>query len=88
MKMMTESEFVTVVLQEAEQQGYEIEDSRNGRQIDFGHKKLHEGHLRTLYPEILEEDAHVPTLVDAVAPGRPCSHRPMREILARIKGRC
>ncbi len=81
---MTENEFVDSVLAEALRQGYRTGSSRNGRQIDFGHKKLHEGHLRTLYPHILAEDADVTALIEKVAPGRPCSHKPMKEVLAKI----
>lgn len=82
---MTQDEFVEAIVATARSQGYLIENSRHGRQIDFGHKKLHEGHLRRLYPDILAEDAHIPSLIDAMAPGRPCSHKPMREIVATVK---
>ena len=64
--------------------GYWIEPSRNGVQIDFGHKKLHEGHLRALFPDILAKGVNVAKLIETVAPGRPCVHRPMREIIAQI----
>ena len=84
---MTEDEFVDVVVAEAERQGHAVRGSHNGRQIDFGHKKLHEKHLRSLYPAILGDAVDVSSLIDAVAPGRPCSHRPMREILAAVKKR-
>ncbi len=40
--MMTQDEFVDAIIATAQPQGYTIENSRNGRQIDFGHKKLHE----------------------------------------------
>ena len=84
---MTRDEFVDTVVAEAQQQGYTVSSCRNGRQINFGHKKLHEGHLRSLYPAILGDAVSVSTLIDAVAPGRPCSHRPMREILAVVKNK-
>jgi hypothetical protein len=83
--MMTQDEFVDAIVATARSLDYSIENSRNGRQIDFGHKKLHEGHLNLLYPDILAEDAHIPSLIEAVAPGRPCSHKPMREIVATVK---
>lgn len=82
---MNQDEFVEVVIAEARQRRYPVENSRNGRQIDFGHKKLHEGHLQALYPDILADGANVSDLIEKVAPGRPCSHRPIKEILASIK---
>lgn len=82
---MTEKEFIDAVIFEAQRHGYLVESSRNGRQIDFGHKKLHEKHLCRPYPAILREDMDIAGLIDVVALGRPCSHRPMKEILARIR---
>jgi len=83
--MMTQDEFVDAIISTARSQGYSIENSRHGRQIDFGYKKLHEGHLSQLYPDILVEGAHIPTLIKAIAPGRPCSHKPMRKIVLAVK---
>jgi hypothetical protein len=83
--MITQDEFVDAIVETARSHGYSIENSRHGRQIDFGYKKLHEGHLRQLYPDILTEGANIPSLIDATAPGRPCSHKPMREIVATVK---
>ncbi len=81
---MDQTTFVNSVIDEAKRLGYPIELSRNGRQIDFGHKKLHEQHLRKLYPAILQPGANIPKLIDAVAPGRPCTHKPMREIICNL----
>jgi len=81
---MNEDEFIDTILAEAQRQGHEIEEIRNGRQFNFGHKKLHEGHLRKLFPSILEQGAKIPALIDAVASGRPCSHKPMKEIISNI----
>lgn len=78
--------YINQVCEIALRQGYTVEDSRNGRQIDFGKKKLHEGHLRSLYPFILSPGVHVGQLIEEVAPGRPCSHRPMREIIKEMTG--
>ena len=83
--MMTEDEFVDAIVATAQSQGYSIENSQNGRQIDFGYKKLHEGHLRKLYPDILAEGTDIHSQIEAVAPGRPCSHKPMRKIVATVK---
>ena len=81
---MTEDEFVRRVIEEARSMGCKIENSRNGKgqQIDFGHKKLNEGHLRKLFPivAVTVEDA-----IERVAPGRSCTHVPMREIIRRIR---
>lgn len=82
---MTQDEFLDAIIATARAQGYSIENSRNGRQIDFGLKKLHEGHLSQLYPVIFAEGADIPSVIEAVAPGRPCSHKPMREIVAIVK---
>jgi len=80
--MMDENSFIDAVCSTAQSLGYTLEIARNGRrQIDFGHKKLHEGHLRQLFPTILSENVHIPTLINEIAPGRPCTHKPMRIIL-------
>lgn len=78
-------EFVSEVLRVALECGFAVENSRNGKQINFGHKKLHEGHLRELYPNIAIPGAHIPALIENVAPGRPCTHRPMRDIVERLR---
>ena len=83
--MMTENQFIDAVIEEAQKTGYSIEASRNGRQIDFGNKKLHEKHLRDLYPTILADGENVSAVIDRIAPGRPCTHRPMKDIIAKIK---
>jgi len=90
--MLSRDKFVGEVLRIAKEHGYRLEyNSRNGRrQIDFGHKKLHAGHLEELYPGILETAAHIPSLIEKVAPGRPCSHKPIREIIGQLRneGKC
>jgi hypothetical protein len=82
--MITENEFIDAVIEEALEMGYSVEASRNGRQIDFGNKKLHEKHLRDLYPTILTDGEDVAAVIDRIAPGRPCTHRPMKDIIAKI----
>lgn len=83
---LNKKEFVDAVFSLARQEGYGVEHTRDRlRQIDFGHKKLHEGHLERLYPEILNPEAHLPTLINNVAPGRPCTHRPMKEIMKKMR---
>jgi len=82
---MNQKEFINQVIESARVNGFKIEINRNGQtQIDFSHKKLHSGHLAQLYPEILHRDANISGLIDAVAPGRPCSHKPMRELIEKL----
>ncbi len=85
--MLEIQEYVDAVVKVACDKGYAIEVSaRNGEtQIDFGNKKLHAEQLRNLYPAILLEGADVRKFIEKVAPGRPCSHKPMREIIEIIK---
>ena len=78
---MTENQFVDQVCEIAQQLHYPVEDSQNGRQLILQGKKLHEGHLRKLFPAILRSDARIRSRIEDVAPGRPCTHRPMREII-------
>jgi hypothetical protein len=79
--------FIDEVLRIAKEFHHPMERNRSGlRQIDFGHKKLHEDHIRRLYPAVLEPAASVSKLIDWVAPGRPCTHKPMREIIVKYKG--
>lgn len=80
----TATTFTRWIVEEARKRGYPIESTRNGAQINFGHKKLHEQHLRNLHPSILRPGANIGRLIDAVAPGRPCTHKPMREIIAAL----
>jgi hypothetical protein len=82
---MTRDEFVDGVLQLARVEGYPVRTNRDGLlQIDFGHKQLHEGHLRRLYPEILRGGANIPGLINRIAPGRPCVHKPMKAIIGKL----
>ncbi len=87
--MYTRDEFVSDVFRIAKEKGYQIETCRGKGypQIDFGHKKLHAEHIKKLYPDALEESAHIGRLIERVAPGRPCTHRPFREIVEQIQRR-
>jgi hypothetical protein len=85
-KEISGQKFSNEVVQISRQMGFKIETNRDGlTQIDFGNKKLHVGHLEKLYPKILAPDADVAKVIEAVAPGRPCTHKPMKDIVARIK---
>lgn len=82
---MTKEDYIIRVMDIARTKGYSIASNRSGQmQIDFGHKRLHSGHLVKLYPEILDLDANISALIERVAPGRPCSHRPMKEIMRQL----
>lgn len=82
---MGDQRFIRDVVETARQRGFKIETNRDGLvQIDFGNKKLHAGHLSRLFPDILEAGADVAGLIERVAPGRPCTHRPMREIISEL----
>jgi hypothetical protein len=84
--MLNKEQFIREVFRIAEKQGYQIEINKNGlKQIDFGHKKLHAGHIQQLYPDILAFTQELPKLIERVAPGRPCTHRPMRIIINKIQ---
>lgn len=82
-KALSEDSFIEQVFILAEKQGYLIERDTKGNkwQIDFGNKKLHRNHLESLYPQILNENIKIPYIIDGVAPGRPCTHKPMKEII-------
>ncbi len=85
--MISPESFVDHVVRVAKQHGYRIEShARTGEiQIDFGNKKLHAGHLRAMLPGILAKTSQISALIDNVAPGRPCAHRPMREIIEALQ---
>ena len=82
---MNEQHFIEQVVEISRKKGFKIETNRNNQtQIDFGNKKLHSGHLAQLYPAIMKPGANVAVLIDSVAPGRPCTHKPMREIVGQM----
>jgi hypothetical protein len=85
--MISKDQFVKEVFRIARERGYKIEsNARTGQeQIDFGNKKLHSGHLGDLYPAILSDISNVSALIEKVAPGRGCSHKPMREIMDQLR---
>jgi len=77
--------FIIKVVECARKQGFVIETNRDGfLQIDFGNKKLHQKHLNELFPEILSSNAKIAKLIEKIAPGRPCTHKPMRDIISLI----
>jgi hypothetical protein len=80
------NDFIEDVFRIARERGYNIETSRRNKlpQIDIGIKKLHLEHIRKMYPAVLFHDADVGELIKGVAPGRPCAHKPFREIVEQI----
>lgn len=85
---MESQQFIERVVEISRRKGFKIETNRDGlTQIDFGNKKLHVGHLKQMFPEIFQPAADIPKLIERIAPGRPCSHKPMKEIVAEIMGR-
>jgi hypothetical protein len=38
-----------------------------------------------MFPEILEDGVAISTIIEKVAPGRPCTFKPMKEIIEEIK---
>ena len=90
---MKKADFVTAVLEVARQRGLRVYVNREGLdQICFNEKSkksLHQGHLQQLHPAILQiglSRSQMNTLIEQVAPGRPCTHRGMRDIVAQLQG--
>lgn len=85
--MIPREQFVDEVLRVARLKGFTIlANKRSGEpEIDFGDKRLRAGKVAALWPEILAPGADVAALIDRTAPGRPCVHAPMREILEQLR---
>ena len=81
---MTLAQFLDAFFKIGQTLGYPVEMSRNGRQIVFPNKKLHEGYLRDMYPEILQSGADMNALLKHFVPGRPCAYPPTRKIIAEM----
>jgi hypothetical protein len=79
-------DFINDVLRIAREKGHKVETLHRTSvpQIDFGHKKLHGDHIRQLFPDALSRNANINSLIDRIARGRPCAHRPFREIIEQI----
>jgi hypothetical protein len=91
--MIDQKTFVDQTFLIAKKLGHRIERNKDNLwQIGFRgvagkgkvNKTLHEGHLRALYPDILQPGADIPKLIERDAPGRPCADAPMKEIIARM----
>lgn len=77
------SHYYRRVVRIARERGNRIETNQrnNLSQIDYGIKKLHLGHIKRLYPDVLLENAKVKKIIAEIAPGRSCSHKLFREII-------
>ena len=90
MKAVTADEFVHRVFEIAEEMGLRVEERRPGKSICFNpnsDKWLDEGRVLALYPKILNgeiSDSQINAMIEAVAPGRPCTHVGMRSIVRRL----
>jgi hypothetical protein len=90
--MIDQKTFVDQTLRIAKELGHLIERNKDGlRQIGFrktgrakAYKTLHEGHLRDLYPALLQQAADFYVEIERVAPGRPGTVVPMRDIVAQL----
>lgn len=89
---MEKDEFVAAVFEAAKHDGLQIDVDRKGRKrIWFNLKSrkcLDEERIAALHPDILgpglrERDMN--ELIEAAAPGRPCTHVGMRRIVERIR---
>ena len=89
---MEKDEFVAAVFEAATQDGLKIDVDRKGRKrIWFNpnsRKYLDEERIAALHPAILQPgigSGEMNRLIESVAPGRPCTHVGMREIVERIR---
>jgi hypothetical protein len=87
---MNQEEYVNKFFEIAKKMGYEIETCKSGtcageRQIDFGNKKLHAGHVRLLYPVAKDKGVDITNVdFEKIVPGRPCASAPFRKINSEI----
>ncbi|MCD4822588.1 MAG: hypothetical protein K8R11_11105 [Methanococcoides sp.] len=87
---MDSKEYVDTFFDIAKEMGYNIGRCKRGsargqKQIDFGNKKLHEGHIRKLYPLIMEKGIEFSyDDFDELVPGRPCAVKGFKEINKKI----
>ncbi|WP_175698534.1 MULTISPECIES: hypothetical protein [Burkholderia] len=88
---MTKAEFRTLVFEIAQEKRLRVDEMQDGKaRIWFNEKSqkfLHADHIDALYdrlrhPNLSTRDINV--AIESAAPGRPCTHRGMREIYAQI----
>lgn len=84
--------YVAAVFKAAGKCGLRIDRDQLGRlRICFNgrsKKFLHQGHIEALFPGILREGLSISemnAMIEAVAPGRPCTHVGMRRIIEMIR---
>lgn len=90
---MKKADFVKAVFEAARRRGLRVYVNREGLdQICFNEKSkksLHRGHLEQLHPAILRSGlskTQMNAIIEQVAPGRPCTHRGMRDIVVELQG--
>lgn len=88
---MTKAEFRTLVFQIARAKRLRVDEMKDGKErIWFNEKSqkfLHAGHIDALFdrlrhPNLSPHDINLE--IQGVAPGRPCTHKGMREIYEQI----
>lgn len=88
---MTKVDFRTLVFEIARAKQLRVDEMKDGKErIWFNEKSqkfLHADHIDALYdrlrhPNLATRDINI--AIENVAPGRPCTHRGMREIYAQI----
>lgn len=90
-RAVTEDEFVNGCFELAPTMGLTVEERRPGKSICFNPKSnkwLNEMHLRRLHPDVLQPDlgrTKINQMIEAVAPGRPCTHKGFRELLGKVR---
>lgn len=85
--MLEKKEFIKNTFRLARKMKFKVETNQNDQeQIDFGNKKLTVAQLSLMHPDILMPGADVAKIIEKVAPGRPCTHKPMKEIVESLKG--
>lgn len=79
-------EFIEDVFRIAQEHEYKIKTNYRSKlkQIDFGVKKLRLDHIKKLYPDALFPWTNINKLIETVAPGRPCAHKPFRKIIEQL----
>jgi len=83
--MLDKHEFIKLTFRMARKMKFKVETNRNDQeQIDFGNKKLTVSQLESMHPEILMPGADIAKVIEKFAPGRPCAHKPMKEIIESL----
>ena len=83
---MDKMQFINKVIKQARLNGYKVNFNKNDlQQIDFGNKTLHTDQIGELFPQVLVEGVRIDKEIEKVAPGRPCTHAPMKDIITSLR---